>query len=63
MDHGKFIIRKAEDDFASDLYAIHDYFVEVIYDYKQHNIVGFRVANDFESIDKYLEIINICILV
>jgi hypothetical protein len=63
MDYGKFIIRKSENKCAFDLYVVHDYFVEVMYDYSQANIVGFIATDDFENVEKYLDIIDLEVLV
>lgn len=63
MDHGKFIIRKTEKSLAYDLYEVHGYFVEVMYDYKQANITGFSATGDFENVEKYFDIIDLGVLV
>lgn len=63
IDNGEFLIRYTTGEMASDLYALHNYFVEVLYDYSEENIAGFHIHRDISCLGKHLENINLDMLV
>ncbi len=63
IDNGEFIIRFTSDELASDLYTLHNFFVEVLYDYAENNIAGFHIHRDVTCLEKFLGMIDLDVLV